>query len=99
MQFGGSGATSGRQGQWFLHHDNAQSHTSLVVQQFLLLPNHYTLRMTLAVPYSENGPQGNLFASLEDIKSNATAELLNIPNEAFHRCLQQWRAHEYFEGD
>jgi hypothetical protein len=23
------------QGQWFLHHDNAPSHTSLVVQQFL----------------------------------------------------------------
>jgi hypothetical protein len=35
MQFGGSGATSGTQGQWFLHHDNAPSHTLLVVQQFL----------------------------------------------------------------
>ena len=23
------------QGEWFLHHDNAPSHTSLVVQQFL----------------------------------------------------------------
>ena len=23
------------QGEWFLHHDNALSHTSLVVQQFL----------------------------------------------------------------
>jgi hypothetical protein len=39
MQFGGSGATSGRQGQWFLHHDNAPSHTSLVVQQFLTTEN------------------------------------------------------------
>jgi hypothetical protein len=27
------------QGQWFLHHDNALSHTSLVVQQFLAEKN------------------------------------------------------------
>jgi hypothetical protein len=27
------------QGQWFLHHDNAPSHTSLVVQQFLAEKN------------------------------------------------------------
>ncbi|PNF37846.1 hypothetical protein B7P43_G08372 [Cryptotermes secundus] len=28
---------------------------------------------------------------MEDIKSNATAELLKIPKEAFHRCFQQWQ--------
>jgi hypothetical protein len=49
MQFGGSGATSGRQGQWLLHHDNALSHTPLVVQQFLSSPNHRTLRISLPV--------------------------------------------------
>jgi hypothetical protein len=27
------------QGQWFLHYDNAPSHTSLVVQQFLAEKN------------------------------------------------------------
>jgi hypothetical protein len=27
------------QGQWFLHHDNTTSHTSLVVQQFLAKSN------------------------------------------------------------
>jgi hypothetical protein len=27
-------ATSGRQGQWFLHHDNTPIHTSLVVHEF-----------------------------------------------------------------
>jgi hypothetical protein len=48
MQFEGSGATSGGQGQWFLHHDNAPSHTSLV-QQFLSSPNHRTLRISLRV--------------------------------------------------
>jgi hypothetical protein len=28
------------QGQWFLHHDNAPSHTSLVAQQFLAEGKH-----------------------------------------------------------
>jgi hypothetical protein len=63
MQFEGSGATSGRQGQWFLHHDNAPSHKSLVVKQFLTSPNHRTLRISLPTPYSENGPQGDTFCN------------------------------------
>jgi hypothetical protein len=48
MQFRGSGVTSGRQGQWFLHHNNAQSHTLLVVQQHLSSPNHRTLQILLS---------------------------------------------------
>jgi hypothetical protein len=45
---------------------------------------------------------------MEDIKSNAMAELWKIPNEAFHRCFQQWQDQwskcvraqgSYFEGD
>jgi cation transport regulator ChaB len=28
---------------------------------------------------------------MEDIESNATAELRNIPKEAFRRCFQQWQ--------
>jgi hypothetical protein len=52
MQFGGSDATSGRQG-----HDNAPSHTSS--------PNHRLCgspsQRLLAVPYSENKPQGDTF--------------------------------------
>ncbi|PNF34187.1 hypothetical protein B7P43_G17619 [Cryptotermes secundus] len=74
------------QGQWFVHHDNAPSHTSLVVQQFL----------------------AEKFATMEDMKSNATAELRKIPKETFHRCFQRcqdrWRKcvcaqGPYFEGD
>jgi len=58
------------QGEWFLHHDNASSHTSLFVQQFLTEksipvitqpPYSPDLAPRLAVPYSENGPQGNTF--------------------------------------
>jgi hypothetical protein len=38
----------------------------------------------MAVPYSKNGPQsGGRFATMEDITSNATAELRGIPKEYF----------------
>jgi hypothetical protein len=68
-QFEGSGATSGRQGQRFLHRDNALRHTSLVVQQFLAekknhschhptaIPSVSRSEWILAVAYTENEPQ------------------------------------------
>jgi hypothetical protein len=87
-------------GQWFLHHDNAPSHTSLVVQQFLaeknipvitqppyspdLAPSDFWLFSTLKM-----GLKGTRFATM-DIKSNAKAQLRKIPKEAFRRCFQQW---------
>jgi hypothetical protein len=37
------------------------------------------------------GLKGTRFAPMEDIKSNATAELREIPKEAFCRCFQQWQ--------
>jgi hypothetical protein len=49
MRFGGSDAKFGRQGQWFLHHDKAPNHTSLVVSS----PSHRTLRISPRVtPHS-----------------------------------------------
>jgi len=90
------------QEEWFLHHDNPSSHTSLVVQQFLaeksfpvitqppyspdLAPSDFWLSPTLKM-----GLKGTRFATMEDIKSNATAELRRIPKKAFHRCFQQWQ--------
>jgi hypothetical protein len=64
--------------QWFLHHNNSPSHTSLVVQQFLTKENipvitqlpYYCLFPTLKM-----GLKGTRFATMEDIKSNAVAEL------------------------
>jgi len=107
------------QGEWFLHHYNASSHTSPVVQQFLneksipvitqpphtpdIAPSDFWLFPTLKM-----GLKGKLFATMEDIKSNAMAELQRIPKEAFHRCFQQWQDRlskcvcaqgSYFEGD
>ena len=78
------------QGGWFLNHGHAPSHTSLVVQKFLaqksipiiaqpphspdLAPSDFRLFATLKI-----GLKGTRFATMEDIKSNATAELQNIP--------------------
>jgi len=88
-------------GEWFLRHNNAPSHTSLFVQQFLaeksipvitqppyskdLAPSDFWLFPTLKM-----GLKGMCFATMEDIKLNVTAELQRIPKEAFHWCFQQW---------
>jgi len=107
------------QGEWCLHHDNEPSHISLVVQQFLaekiislitqppyspdLAPSDFWLFPTLKM-----GLKRTRFATMEDIKWNATAELRKIPKEAFRRCFQQrqdgWSKcvcaqGSYFEGD
>jgi hypothetical protein len=60
MQFGESGATSGRQG--LLLHDNAPTHASLVLSS----PSHRALRISLGL--------GTRLAFMEDIKSNVTPQ-------------------------
>jgi hypothetical protein len=90
------------QGQWFLHHDNTLSHTSLVVLQFLegknipvitqppnsldLAQNDYWLFPTLKM-----GLKGTCFATMEDINLNVTAIPRKIPKEGFHQYFQQWQ--------
>jgi hypothetical protein len=37
------------------------------------------------------GLKGTRFATKQDIKSNAMAELQNIPKEAFRQCFKQWQ--------
>jgi hypothetical protein len=36
------------------------------------------------------GLKGTHFATMEGIKSNATAEIRKIPKEDFRQCFQQW---------
>jgi hypothetical protein len=73
----------------FLHHDNAPSHTSLVVQQFLprksipvITQSPYSPDLALSdfwlFPTLKMGLKRTRFATMEDIKSNATAELCKI---------------------
>jgi hypothetical protein len=42
-------------------------------------------------PTLKIGLKGTRFATTEYIKSNAMAELQQIPKEAFCRCFQQWQ--------
>jgi hypothetical protein len=88
--------------QWFPHHDNTPSHTSLVVQQFLteksipvitqpphpldLVMNDYWLLPTLKMSLRLTH-----FATMDVIRSNAMAELQKISKEAFCQCFQQWQ--------
>jgi hypothetical protein len=71
MQFGGSGATSGRASDFFItitHRatDRLLCSNSLVRKKsFLSSPNHCTLWISLrvGVSHSENGPQGDTFCN------------------------------------
>jgi hypothetical protein len=98
MQFGESGETTVEAVGWFLPHDNAPSHTSLVCaagpRREKLSCHHPTAVFSgsssewlLAVPYSE----GTRFSTTEDIKSNAIVELQKVEKEASRRCFQQWQ--------
>jgi len=42
-------------------------------------------------PALKMGLKWTRFATMEDIKSNATAELRKIQKETFRRCFQQWQ--------
>jgi len=91
-------------GEWFLHHDDAPSHTSLVVQQFLAEKSR-PIPLIAQPPYSPDltpsdfclfptlkmGLKWTHFATIGDIKSKATAELWKIQKEALSRCFQQWQ--------
>ncbi|GBL89961.1 hypothetical protein AVEN_234677-1 [Araneus ventricosus] len=90
------------QGGWSLLHYNAPSHTYIVVQIWVAEKNILLLHQP---PYSPDlspsdfwlfpkikmGLKGNCFDTVEDIKTNATAELRKIPQQDFHRCFQQWQ--------
>ena len=89
-------------GDWILHHDNALTHTSDLVQQFLAI--HSTTQLQ-QLPYSPDLTQcdfflfprlkkvlkGHRFKATEDIKQKSTMTLLDIPKEEFAKCFQQWQ--------
>jgi hypothetical protein len=63
---------------------------------FLPSPNHRTHRISLRVTFGCSllwkwASRWTRFATMEDIKSNATAQLRKIPKEAFQRGFQQWQ--------
>ena len=86
---------------WIFHHDNAPSHSSLIVTEFLA--KHET--KVIAQPlYSPDLPpcdfflfpklkfplRGTAHESIETIKRNSLKELKAIPAEAYKKCMENW---------
>jgi hypothetical protein len=101
MQCGLEEGSDKWQGQRFLRHDNAPSHTSPVEQQYLTEKNIPVItqaplsgsrsKSLWLFPTLKIGHKGTCFTSVEDIKWNAMAELQKVPYETFCRYFQQWQ--------
>jgi histone-lysine N-methyltransferase SETMAR len=74
------------QGQWFLHHDNAPSHISHVVQQFLAQKN---IPVIAQPPYSPDFTPSDFWVFPTLKMGHKGPELRKVLKEAFGRCCQQ----------
>jgi hypothetical protein len=88
------------EGSWFLLHDNAPSHSALVVKIFLAKHGVVEIRhppyspdLTPAdlflFPTVKTALKGKRFQDVEDIKKNVTAELNAVLLGAFAGCFQK----------
>jgi len=87
---------------WFLHHDNAPSHTALVLRDFFiknsthivpqppyspdLAPSDFWLFPKLKLPL-----RGHRFDSIEEIQTASKKVLMAIPEIDFNRCFEDWK--------
>ena len=86
---------------WFLHHDNAPSHTAMVVRQFLAKHNTNIIPQA---PYSpdmapcdfflfnrlKNPLRGRYFETTDIIKQKSLQALKDISKHEYERCFQDW---------
>lgn len=87
---------------WFLHHDNAPSHTALVIRDF------FVKNSTNIVPQAPYSPdmapcdfwlfsklkrplRGHRFESIEEIQAATKKELKAIPKEDYAACFENWK--------
>lgn len=87
---------------WFLHHDNAPSHTALVLR------DHFAKNSTHIVPQPPYSPdlapcdfwlfpklkrplRGHRFDTIEEIKTESLRALKAIPEIDFNNCFEDWR--------
>ena len=91
-----------RENRWMLQHDNAPSHSSFVVRDFLakhattVLPQlPYPPDLAPAdfflFPKLKSTLKGRRFESFEAIKTNSLAHLRSIPKTAFQECFRTLR--------
>jgi len=87
--------------KWLLHHDNAPTHSPLLIRDFLA--RHETTLVPQPPSSSELAPvdsfsspcwnpswKGDVLSLVEEIKENSLAELRSIPKQAFQECFQNW---------
>jgi transposase len=87
---------------WFLHHDNAPSHTALVLR------DHFAKNSTHIVPQPPYSPdlapcdfwlfpklkrplRGHRFDSIEEIQAESEKALKTIPEIDFNNCFEDWK--------
>lgn len=90
-----------KSGNWLLHHDNAPAHSSHLIQEFLTKHGIVQLRQPLyspdiapcdfwLFPMLKYPLKGKRFDDVEEIKQNATRELLAITKNDFQDCFRKW---------
>lgn len=87
---------------WFMHHDNAPSHTALVLRDF------FAQNSTHIVPQPPYSPdlapcdfwlfpklkrplRGNRFDSIEEIQRASARALKDIPKSDYEACFESWK--------
>ena len=87
---------------WFLHHDNAPAHSSLLVRNFLAKNNTVIMPQP---PYSldyapvtfscsqklKRPVKGRRFATIEEIKTEWLRELKDLPKSEYQKCFEDWK--------
>jgi hypothetical protein len=91
-----------RNQDWLLHHENAQAHTALSVQRFLVAKNmavvpHLSYLPDLApcdfflFPRMKSKLKGRRLQDVTEIQEQSLKVLQAIPKSQFQRCFQQWQ--------
>ena len=79
-----------RQGENWIHHDNAPAHRSFLVSEFLAKKK----KLPGLPPYSPDLASadflGRWFASASDVKIHATSDLREVTKDGSRKCFRQW---------
>ena len=102
MLCGARDRTCGAAVTWQLHHDNAPTYSSQLIQTFLAKHNIPVVRQApyspdmasfdfWLFPHLKKQLKGTRFESRDNIMRNMTAKLYSIRKETFQNCFEQWR--------
>ena len=98
---------------WFVHHDNAQSHTALGLHDHFVDPQPpYSPDLSPCdfwlFPKLKRPLRGTRFESIDEIKAESKKVLMAIPEQDYLACSEDWEIRwykciswrgNYFHGD